>query len=313
MIKFCLKLGALSMLAKQIRKKFTRQFISFSKRGNFYSGVVFSVYILQFIGLITLGAYLLGIDIDYKPLYLAIIIFLIATRFRVFNNIIHECMHYSFCKTRNYNILYGKIAASLIFTSYYDYKAEHTSHHQNLGHREKDLDFHGRQKFGFEDQLSTKVVLKHIFTPIFGLHFPQYFSFNMTFKDGFNFGILKLLYFVPIIALAYFNIYAVLLFVILPFIWIFPAVNYWTDCVDHAGRIAEGDDLYKSRNYIMSKAVRWMFFPRNDCFHLIHHLFPSIPVYHMEAAHKELLTDSDYLAVSKYGGNIPNQKIVEVE
>ena len=42
--------------------------------------------------------------------------------------------------------------------------------------------------------------------------------------------------------------------------------------------------------------LRWMFFPRNDCYHLVHHLFPHIPARHLGASHQLLTRDALYAA-----------------
>jgi fatty acid desaturase len=78
------------------------------------------------------------------------------------------------------------------------------------------------------------------------------------------------------------------------------ATNYWNDGVDHAGLIQEGDDLYASRNLILPQPLRALLFPRNDCFHLVHHLFPSVPVRHLPACHQRLLSDPAYAALKHH-------------
>ncbi|NRA89206.1 MAG: fatty acid desaturase, partial [Rhizobiales bacterium] len=139
-----------------------------------------------------------------------------------------------------------------------------------------------------------------------------YFAFDMGFKDGRVFGFMKVVYLVTIIGFALVNLGSAIIFIILPFAWIYPAINYWTDCVDHAGRLEVGDDLYKSRNFIIHKSIRWMLFPRNDCYHLIHHLFPSVPSHQLEAAHDELMTDWSYAEAMQYLGNVPQHRLMVV-
>ena len=93
---------------------------------------------------------------------------------------------------------------------------------------------------------------------------------------------------------AYFNPQAAILLVVIPFLWIFTAINYWTDCIDHGGIIESGDELEASRNMILPKAFRVFLFPRNDCYHLIHHLFPNVPAQHLETCHDLLLENTAY-------------------
>lgn len=287
------------MSSKQLKQVFIREFITFSKKSNIVASAMLILYIIQIFSLIAVGYYILNHPVILQNPAILVIIFLLATRYRALNNIVHECTHYSFCTGRKYNIIMGKIAASCIFTSYIDYKTEHMSHHRSLGDYEVDLDFQSRKKFKFEEALSYKTIIRHIMTPILGLHFPQYLSFNMTFKDGAIYGMIKLLLIIFVAVMAYFAPLAALLFLIIPFIWVFSAVNYWTDCVDHAGLLHKDDDLYKSRNFIMNRFLRSIFFPRNDCYHLVHHLFPSVPAHHMERAHEILLTNEEYSTASQ--------------
>ncbi|PCI85880.1 MAG: hypothetical protein COB24_11490 [Hyphomicrobiales bacterium] len=295
------------MSSKQLKQVFIREFIAFSKNSNIVAAAMLCFYIVQIFSLIAVGYYILDHPVTLQSLTIFAIIFLLGTRFRALNNIVHECTHYSFCTGRKYNIIMGKIAASCIFTSYIDYKVEHMSHHRSLGDYEVDLDFQSRQKFKFEEALSFKTILRHVMTPILGLHFPQYLSFSMTFKDGSVYGMIKVLLIAFLAIILYFAPLAALLFLIIPFVWMFSAVNYWTDCVDHAGLLHKEDDLYKSRNFIMNRFLRSIFFPRNDCYHLVHHLFPSVPAHHMERAHEMLLTNDEYSAAAKMAAHEAKQ------
>lgn len=227
---------------------------------------------------------------------ITVFMFLIATRYRAMNNIIHECTHYSFSSSRKFNLILGKVAAAVIFTSYTEYRTEHMSHHRSLGDYENDLDFQSREKFKFEENLTPKTLIRHILTPILGLHFPQYLYFSLNFKDGVKYGLIKALLLVVSIYLLFVSPLATILLIFIPFVWIFSAINYWTDCVDHAGLLQKDDELFKSRNFTMNKILRSVLFPRNDCYHLVHHLFPSIPAQHMEKAHEKLLENHSYAA-----------------
>ncbi|MCJ8323986.1 MAG: fatty acid desaturase [Rhizobiales bacterium] len=269
-----------------------------SKHDDLWSILLLSFYIIQVVALIAIGYLVFYQAMPLQYLAIMAVMFLIGTRYRALNNIVHECTHYSFCKSKKMNIFIGKIAANVIFTSYKDYKMEHMSHHKSLGDYENDLDFQSRQKFNFEASLTLGTVLRHIFTPILGLHYPQYFSVSFTFKDGFGFGMIKILMVMAVVVGLYFAPVASILMLILPFVWVFSGINYWTDCIDHAGLMHKDDDLLKSRNFILNPVIRSILFPRNDCYHLIHHLFPSVPAHHMENVHEILLGDASYFQVS---------------
>jgi len=79
-----------------------------------------------------------------------------------------------------------------------------------------------------------------------------------------------------------------------PLFLVFPTLNYWADCLDHAGLTDNEDDLDASRNMLAPKMLRVLFFPRNDCFHLVHHLFPQVPARHLDKGHDLLAKDEVY-------------------
>ena len=89
---------------------------------------------------------------------------------------------------------------------------------------------------------------------------------------------------------------AAILLIWFPFLWVYSAINYWTECIDHSGLLDSEDDLEACRNFIVPKQIRMILFPRNDCYHLIHHLFPKVPTHHFESCHKQLLSNPDYKA-----------------
>lgn len=109
------------------------------------------------------------------PFYLAAIFF-IGTRYRAFNNIIHECTHYAFTKDREWNTRFGKLLAIPLFTSYHRYRDEHYSHHQYLGDENKDLDFAGTKRFHFSEMITRLVVIRHLLTTLTLRHVPFYIS-----------------------------------------------------------------------------------------------------------------------------------------
>ena len=220
--------------------------------------------------------------------------FLTLGRYRGLNNIIHECTHFTFSEDKAQNFTLGSIAAALIFASYTTYRDEHLTHHAHLGDFEHDLDFKHRIIFGFDRDLTVGMILRHIFTPILGLHMRHYFGLDLSATDGRLYQLLKLAI-LAATAIAFFvDPVATSILVIIPFAWIFSSVNYWTDCVDHAGVITKSDALEQSRNINIPKWLRVVFFPRNDSFHLVHHLFPGIPSMHYDAAHEILMEDARY-------------------
>lgn len=283
------------MSAKQLRAKYTRTFVGLDKYSRSTAWFILASYLFQIILAISLGAILLGAPISGWDVFgIALLMLFIGTRLRGLNNIIHECSHATFSTYRADNARVGKICAALLFNSFSAYRDEHLSHHAHLGDYDHDLDLQGIEGLKLHEGLTWKVVLRHAVTPLIGRHLPYYLGLNMSAQDGKLFQVLQ--YSILAMALIFTAVFPMtgLLFVIVPFVFVYSALNYWADCLDHAGIVATGDDLTASRNILAPSVLRWLFFPRNDCYHLVHHLFPHIPARHLSASHEMLTQDELY-------------------
>lgn len=254
-------------------------------------------YILQVIVAIGLGYWLLQSPLSVPTgLALAVIVLFIGTRLRGLNNIVHECSHFTFSRHREDNIVLGSLCASMVLGCFADYRDEHMTHHAHLGDYEKDLDLQGIRRFRLEEPLTPRNTLRHILTPLLGLHLPYYLGINLSARDGAGYRALKIGLIAAAVVFLAADPLAALLLVWVPYVWVYTAINYWTDCVDHAGLVDGEDELDSSRNFAVPKRLRLFAFPRNDCYHLVHHLFPQVPAQHYDACHERLLTHPDYRA-----------------
>ncbi|MEM6387347.1 MAG: fatty acid desaturase [Pseudomonadota bacterium] len=283
------------MSAIQLRKKYTRKFRSLEKYKRSVAWFIFASYLFQIIAAVAIGAVLLGLSgTVWQWISIAALMVFIGTRLRGLNNIVHECSHATFSDVRPDNARIGKLCAALLFSSFSAYRDEHLSHHAHLGDYDHDLDLQGIQDLKLHEPLTPLVVLRHIATPLVGRHLPYYLGLNMSAQDGAAYQVLK--YGILGTALVFTTLFPLvgLLFVIVPFLFVYSALNYWADCLDHAGIVATGDDLTASRNILAPGPLRWLFFPRNDCYHLVHHLFPHIPARHLGTSHAFLTNDEIY-------------------
>lgn len=290
------KMGV-QMSAKILREKYTRSFVGLDKYARSTAWLILAGYLLQIFSAIGIGAFLLSLPASlWSAGGIALAMVFIGTRLRGLNNIIHECSHATFSSHRADNARVGKICAALLFNSFSAYRHEHLSHHAHLGDYEHDLDLQGIEGLKLHEDLSWKVVLRHVSTPLLGRHLPYYLGLNMSAEDGPRFQALK--YGILGAAAAFTAMFPLtgFLLVIVPFVFVYSALNYWADCLDHAGIVDTGDDLTASRNILAPSVLRWLFFPRNDCYHLVHHLFPHIPARHLGASHEILTEDAVYAA-----------------
>jgi len=287
--------GGVKMSAKRLREKYTRKFHGMDKYQRRTAWFILASYLFQIVAAAGFGAYLLSLSFTaWTGTAVALLMLFIGTRLRGLNNIIHECSHATFSSERADNAVIGKICAALLFNSFSAYRDEHLSHHAHLGDYEHDLDLQGIEGLKLHEPLTAKVVLRHALSPLIGRHLPYYLGLNMSAQDGKAFQTLK--YSVLVAAVVFTLAFPLtgLLFVILPFVLVYSTLNYWADCLDHAGIVATGDDLTASRNILAPGLLRWMFFPRNDCYHLVHHLFPHIPARHLGQSHALLTEDTLY-------------------
>jgi fatty acid desaturase len=283
------------MSGRLLRREYIRKFSDLRSYPRRFAWLVLGSYFALVLASVWLGHYLLSLPVTAWTVILMVMTSLfIGTRLRGINNIVHECCHSTFSEHRQDNALIGRISTSLLMKTFRKYREDHLSHHANNGDYETDAEFAVIQKFGLHDPLTVRTVLRHIVTPLTLRHLPTYTGINLSAEDGKAFVWLK----IALLALmAGFTVLAPLtslFFVLIPLFYIYPTLNYWTDCLDHAGLVGADDELEASRNVLAPGLVRWVFFPRNDCYHLVHHLFPQIPAQHLDAAHLQLSRDATY-------------------
>ena len=287
--------GAIFMSAQALRQKYNRAFAGMEKHTRITAWLIVGLYILQAVLAVVVGHYLLKGDATFlSVLGIAVLMLFVATRMRGLNNIVHECSHATFTVDRADNVRIGKVCASLLFNSFTAYRDEHLTHHKHIGDYEHDLDLQGIKNLGLHDPLTPKVVLRHITTPLMLRHLRYYLSLNLSRKDGFGFQALQYALIGVVSIVTALAPMTGIFMLIVPFVLIYSSLMYWADCMDHAGLVPTADDLEGSRNTLAPHVIRWLFFPRNDCFHLVHHLFPHIPARHLETSHQKLLDDELY-------------------
>lgn len=283
------------MSGHTVRKEFLQEFKGLRAYSRWLAIAIVVSYFLQLVVAIGLGYWILQSPLTLPTgIALVMLIFFIGTRLRGFNNIVHECTHYAFSAHRGDNVVIGSFCSSMIFGCFVNYRDDHMTHHAHVGDYEQDKDLQTIQDFRFEDPLTTRRILKYLITPLLGLHLPYYLKFDMSGSDGVLYRAMKFGLIALGIVLLVIDPVPALLLVWLPYLWVFPTLNFWTDCIDHAGLVGKTDELEASRNFILPLQLRMILFPRNDCYHLVHHLFPQVPTRHFADCHKRLMKNPEY-------------------
>ncbi|KAB8029983.1 fatty acid desaturase family protein [Fluviispira multicolorata] len=224
-------------------------------------------------------------------------IFFIGTRMRALGNIIHECSHNTFVPKRKDNIKIGKFLCFLDFSDFNSYKKDHFSHHRFLGDPLRDEDFKERQKIGLfkKDNLKLINIFSIIFSP------KSWFllsKVNNIFKDINYSKLYKIFYYSFFLLFLGFIIGFInlIFFLIIPFLSSYQMLKLLSDYLDHGAIYFKEKVEFKSRNHIFSISfLNWIFFPRSDCYHLVHHLHPSVPTTQLAKKHAEIMkNDNEY-------------------
>jgi len=281
---------------KEIRKKYAPVFRPLTRKGPVQAGITLGVHLFLIIISIVADPLSLHASTPLTHITTVVLSIFIATRLRGINNIAHECSHASFTHSRKWNAIYGCVAAAILMKSFRTYRLEHRAHHAHLGQYKQNLDFRNIEDYRLEDQMTTRTFFPHAITPLLGLHLRRYLQFDLSLNDGFRYAALKAAILYAAAFFAFNSFTAALAFVIIPFVWIHPALNYWTDCIDHGGLLGNKDEIWRSRNVRVPLLPRLMFFPRNDAYHLVHPLFPGVPVEHLGRCHNLLMQDNVYRA-----------------
>ncbi|MDR3673195.1 MAG: fatty acid desaturase [Holophaga sp.] len=253
--------------------------------------------------LMNLGVISLILMVDFSHYHGAIwivSILVLSSRFKALNNIVHECAHYSFHHNPNFNRSIGGIVCGLLGQDYSVYKAEHMSHHGFLGDYDRDLDFQTIRSFSPHLPQQFNKILKNILSIKFlSSYAPKRFGRTRQSLLG-NLAIWAIMVYLLIHGL----MVNWVIFLVAYFIG-FPLMKYLTDLVDHGGIYANPIKINQTRNFILkSKLIKWLLFPRNDCYHLIHHLYPALPVKVFQEAHQALLEDPSYRQLTHHARGI---------
>jgi fatty acid desaturase len=235
------------------------------------------------------------------PAYIAAAFF-IGTRFRALSNLMHECSHYALTTDREWNNILGRLLSIPLLSSFDHFRQTHFSHHQHTGDSELDLDFLGYERFRFDEPLTRSAVVRHLLTTLTLRHVPSFVGKTLFVRSEPNvYNVLRLAYaagvLAPLVVFGPLSIPGLIVigYLVVPYAVTFQIINYWTDVVDHAGLFDNVDELHQTRNAVIGNPVlRAILFPRQDCFHLVHHLFPAVPVAELPTFHAKLMAMPSY-------------------
>lgn len=238
-----------------------------------------------------------------NPLTVLIALLLLGGRQLGLAALMHECGHGSLFETRGLNQFVGKwLAAAPVFYRIDDYMKNHLKHHAKIGSRE-DPDLSRYERYPVSAKSFKRKVLRDLTGRTTWNYFRIVFSANeIAYVDENNkkrFSIKRLLerFHAPIIA----NLLmlAVLTAVASPWLYLLWITSYFSsymvfsrirNLAEHAvvPELFNDDPIMNTRTTIPSWWERLTFAPNSVCYHLEHHLMPSVPKYRLAEFHQEL-------------------------
>lgn len=227
------------------------------------------------------------------------LVFFLGTRFRALGNMIHEASHGTLVRGKRRNRVLGHLLAIVDFVCFDTYTREHFSHHSFLGDARKDLDFQQRWRFGFGEGTNGRMGTRHLWFPLLLLHLPVYVRpVLFSRRDPWPVSVGRLLFVAGLLALCHqVGWKAFSLFYAVPFFVAYQVIRYWSDALDHAGCLGAEDEFFRTRNHVLGAwLLNRLLFPRNDEYHLTHHLFPSVPTRAQARVHELLMGEPVYAA-----------------
>jgi fatty acid desaturase len=228
-------------------------------------------------------------------------VFLIATRQNALLVIAHDGSHFRLVKNRRLNTwLTNLFCAYPLFFQMEIYRHHHILHHQNTN---TELDPDIRYRKGLSD-FEFPMRLKK-FLGIFLLEFTGFITLanlRRTLKYNANKEVTRTLrrelknaklgrwifYAGLAAALTIFGGWKIfLLYWVVPMAWVFPLLVRLKNISEHSC-LRSDFDLQASRDVTCSWLEGWIIAPHYIRLHLTHHLYPSVPFYHLPEMHRVL-------------------------
>jgi len=217
--------------------------------------------------------------------------FVLASRYRAFEILVHEASHNNVFKTRSHNRTLQFLFAYPVFLDVQKYVDIHLAHHRLIGDFENDPDILIYKKWGLDKLPKNKLWILYIRPLIL------YFTFDYFRTTFFNFWkyreqrLGKLLYWVVVllIILTTKSMPVFLMYYCVPFFILLPILRFYARANEHTG--VDFTVASKSARNNIGFFHNYILHPHGDGYHQIHHLFPSVPFYNLPKVHQFLLNN----------------------
>ncbi|MEH2408073.1 guanitoxin biosynthesis L-arginine gamma (S) hydroxylase [Nostoc sp.] len=241
-------------------------------------------------------------------------ILLIGSRQRALATLLHEASHHTIAKNCTLNFIMGTfLSGYLILQSMSSYRKSHVKeHHAHFGQPEQDTDYQFALSQGlYEQTLDAKTFRwRYIIAPLLLSKAPNYLKSLLTRR------LLEQQNYLEVFAMALWwliiigvsvlgNLWQYLiLFWLIPYVTVFQIIGWFIELAEHYPLMNNGVTLYMSRNRHSPFIEQFLTGMHNENYHLVHHLFPSIPFWNIPKVHEILMQDPNYAQHDSQSGGI---------
>lgn len=221
-----------------------------------------------------------------SPWWAPLSVLVISNRQRALGNILHDAGHRNIWRDKRRNDLIAwLLVAPLLFASLTRYRETHFQHHLELGRAQGDPDLIPR-----EGQLPARWGTSYLHCVFTWTTWLGSFGGHL-FSPEVN--VASKLYIVGwwgccmAVLTAQTGTYLAWSFVVLWLIsraTLFHGITTFREMCDHFGLLPGGVFSF-TRDMVCHGPWRWIIHPRNNGYHLTHHLLPAVPYYHLPEAH----------------------------
>lgn len=237
----------------------------------------------------------------FHPAFYFFTVLWVGARQHALGIIGHDVVHYRLLKNKSLNDFFGNIFCLLpLSITVEGYRRQHLLHHRYVD-TEYDIDWLRTKNFPVYIFPQSKFrFIWHVFKHLAGWYSSREF-YIMLIKCKFvlNLSFKTYLTMMAFYSLAIFGIYYFDLLIPYLMYWVVPlstvlvACSYYRIVAEHS-HVPKGS-FYNTRNVYTSLLESLFIAPNGVNYHLDHHLFPSVPFYHLPKLHQKLLESKEYI------------------
>jgi fatty acid desaturase len=202
-------------------------------------------------------------------------------QFALAEAVLHEASHYNLFRSRHLHHRLQFLYAWPFMQTMNDYQAEHLAHHKYLM-TERDQTSVDYKMYGLAKREPNLFFIWFIkpFTFYPTWHYLRHGNAALDRANWLPLGLFWIAVGGLFVALGQAQYF--LLYWIVPLLWVYPILNYWSEIEEHYNT----SDGSRSN---LSRVIN--FLTHNEGYHTVHHRYPTIPFYNLPKAHAAFVGD----------------------